>query len=235
MRQRKRARYTLSTQQHRTHHAGDGTSYTGGVYETKPLNATASVTYRGRWIRDALVATLAKDFGLGAATDVAIGGCSAGGLTIYLNIDYLAGLVAAAAPQAKVHALADAGWFLDHPDINGLFSSAPAKKSAARTEALHPTPDTHTLKSNQQGTRSGPRCFSGDSKPGTPRPRCRPRASPFVRVAHAPLLPRALTPLTPAAPPRSTHTHTHTQTPRSPGNAFLRSTRRSSLQRPPSS
>ena len=89
------------------------------MYATKALNATASVTYRGRWIRDALVASLAKGFGLGAATDVAIGGCSAGGLTIYLNADHLAGLVAAAAPAAKVVALADAGWFLDHPAANG--------------------------------------------------------------------------------------------------------------------
>lgn len=97
----------------------DGTSYTGGVYQTKSLNASASVTYRGRWIRDALVASLVDSLGLGAATDVAIGGCSAGGLTIYLNIDYLAGLVSAAAPQAKIHGLADAGWFLDHPDMNG--------------------------------------------------------------------------------------------------------------------
>jgi hypothetical protein len=91
---------------------------TGGVLETRALNASASVAYRGRWLRDALVAALAGQFALSSATDVAIGGCSAGGLIVYLNIDYLADKIAAVAPQAKIHALADAGWFLDHTDMN---------------------------------------------------------------------------------------------------------------------
>lgn len=97
----------------------DGTSFTGSVLAPVPVNATASVTYRGAWQRDALISSLVSDHGLSSATDVHIGGCSAGGLTIYLNLDYLTGLVRRASPQATVHGLADAGFFLDHSDASG--------------------------------------------------------------------------------------------------------------------
>ena len=95
----------------------DGTSSTGAALAPAYVNASAAVTYRGAYLRDALVGTLAAAHGLRAATEVLLGGCSAGGLTIYLNVDYLAGLVRAVAPSASVRALADAGWFLDH--LNG--------------------------------------------------------------------------------------------------------------------
>ena len=98
----------------------DGSSWIGSVLTTKVLSPSTNVTYRGAWLRDALITTLATSHGFAAATDVAIGGCSAGGLTIYLNIDYLAGLVrSAAGPAVRIHGLADAGFFLDHLDVHG--------------------------------------------------------------------------------------------------------------------
>lgn len=96
----------------------DGGSFLGSVVAPVALNATASVRYRGAWQRNALIAALAAEHGLAQATDVVFGGCSAGGLTIYLNIDHLAAATRSVAPAARVHALADAGFFLDHNDIN---------------------------------------------------------------------------------------------------------------------
>ena len=97
----------------------DGTSWTGSVSLPLPLNSSATVSYGGAFLRDALIGTLASITGLSSATDVTIGGCSAGGLTVYLNIDYLADAVRAVAPGARVRGLADAGWFLDHADKSG--------------------------------------------------------------------------------------------------------------------
>ena len=47
--------------------------------------------------------------GLGAASDVVVSGCSAGGLATYLHVDRWA----AALPKAKVRGLPDSGFFLD--------------------------------------------------------------------------------------------------------------------------
>jgi hypothetical protein len=103
----------------------DGSSFTGSVEAPVQINATASVYYRGAWQRNALIAALAADQGLAQATDVVFGGCSAGGLTIYLNIDYLASSTRAVAPSARVHGLADAGFFLDHNNIYNQPSRTP--------------------------------------------------------------------------------------------------------------
>ena len=62
---------------------------------------------------------MASNHALGLATDVSIGGCSAGALTIYLNIDFFATKIRQFAPRAKVSGLADAGFFLDHLDAQG--------------------------------------------------------------------------------------------------------------------
>ena len=96
----------------------DGSSYTGSVVDSVPVGAE-NITYRGRWIRDALVPHLASAHGLAAATDVIVGGCSAGGLTVYLNLDAIAGQIHALSPGARVRGLADAGFFLDAPDWQG--------------------------------------------------------------------------------------------------------------------
>ena len=104
----------------------DGTSWTGGTLSTVQINATASVSYRGAYLRDALIDELVRNHGLASATEVIIGGCSAGGLTIYLNIDYLAGLIReAAGSSVKIRGLADAGFFLDHFNAAGQPSRTP--------------------------------------------------------------------------------------------------------------
>ena len=97
----------------------DGGSFTGRRMEPVVINATATVAYRGSFIRDALVAHLASAHGLAAATDVIVGGCSAGGLAVYLGLDTVAAQIRQHAPTARVTGIADAGFFLDHLDSAG--------------------------------------------------------------------------------------------------------------------
>jgi hypothetical protein len=98
----------------------DGGSYAGSVVAPVPVSGK-SVYYRGRFILDAVYATLAAQFGLGAATRLVVKGCSAGGLAVYLHADYVASLVRAVAPAAVVLAAPGAGLFLDVAGIDGQF------------------------------------------------------------------------------------------------------------------
>ena len=112
----------------------DGGSF-GGMVEA-PIDAGNGQTIysRGRYILDALVGTLAARHGLGAATDYVMNGNSAGGLAVYLHADYVASLIRAVAPAAKVVAVPDSGFFMDVSDFNGnrnLWSSF------AQTFAFH--------------------------------------------------------------------------------------------------
>ena len=91
-----------------------GDSLTGRADAPVPFNGT-EIWYRGADSRDAILADMRSFLGVSAATDVLVGGCSAGGLTVYLNIDAIASALA----PAKVRGVADAGFFLDHPDRNG--------------------------------------------------------------------------------------------------------------------
>ncbi len=92
-----------------------GDSMTGRADAPVSVNDSA-IWYRGADSRDAILADMRSFLGASAATDALVGGCSAGGLTVYLNID----AVAAALAPAKVRGVADAGFFLDHPDRNGV-------------------------------------------------------------------------------------------------------------------
>ena len=101
----------------------------------------SQISYRGRWIRDALIAHLASAHGLAAATDVVVGGCSAGGLTVYLNLDAVAAQITALSPAApaRVRGLADAGFFLDVPDWKGKHVPRPkADQSNHRNDSQPP-------------------------------------------------------------------------------------------------
>ena len=98
----------------------DGGSYSGSVVAPVPVSGK-TIFYRGRYILDAVYATLAAQFNLGAATRFVVKGCSAGGLAVYLHADYVASLVRAVAPQAAVLAAPGAGLFLDVPGFDGAY------------------------------------------------------------------------------------------------------------------
>ena len=86
-----------------------------------PIDAGGGQTIysRGRYIIDAIFGTLAARHGLAAATDYVVNGNSAGGLATYLHADYVADLIHAVSPAAKVVAVPDSGFFMDVPDFNG--------------------------------------------------------------------------------------------------------------------
>jgi hypothetical protein len=64
-------------------------------------------------------------FRMGAASDVILTGGSSGGLAVYLTCDRVGALVAAANASTRYACLADAGYFLDHPDRDGKPSTSP--------------------------------------------------------------------------------------------------------------
>lgn len=96
-----------------------GTSFTGDRSSDKPYPV------RGKRIQEAVIRDLQKRYGMAAATEVILTGGSSGGLATYLTCDRVGGLVAATNASTRYTCLADAGFFLDHPDIKGQPSTSP--------------------------------------------------------------------------------------------------------------
>lgn len=89
----------------------DGSSFT-----SKNVTSQANgIMYMGGFIRDALFDDLLTK-GLDKATDVVLGGCSAGGLAVWLHADYARSRLPA---TTKLIGLSDAGFFLDLTDFQG--------------------------------------------------------------------------------------------------------------------
>eukprot|EP01052_Picozoa_sp_SAG31_P019271 SAG31_NODE_1398_length_8501_cov_5.407046_11_plen_488_part_00 len=90
----------------------DGSSFTSHRAQPWPVpNSTDALYFRGRANLQRTLEVLKRDFGLGHAREVVVSGGSAGGLTTYLNLDY----IAEAIPNARVVGMPVAGYFLDHP------------------------------------------------------------------------------------------------------------------------
>eukprot|EP01065_Artemidia_motanka_P021125 TRINITY_DN2520_c0_g1_i1.p2 TRINITY_DN2520_c0_g1~~TRINITY_DN2520_c0_g1_i1.p2 ORF type:complete len:413 (+),score=152.86 TRINITY_DN2520_c0_g1_i1:59-1240(+) len=87
----------------------DGGSFSGNNASTTSYGGT-ELHWRGKHIREAVVATLKRDHGLNDATDAVISGCSAGGLATYLHTDQWCAVL----PKAKCVGLPDSGFFLDY-------------------------------------------------------------------------------------------------------------------------
>jgi hypothetical protein len=83
-------------------------SYTGDRADPVMVN-NKPIFYRGRRVRDAVIAYLLREAGMAAATDVVISGTSAGGLGVYLNLDAIRAQIP---PAIRVRGLAVAGFFL---------------------------------------------------------------------------------------------------------------------------
>ena len=96
-----------------------GTSFTGDRASDKPYPV------RGKRFQEAVIKDLQTRFHMGAAADVILTGGSSGGLAVYLTCDRVGGLVATANASTRYTCLADAGYFLDHPDLNGKPSTSP--------------------------------------------------------------------------------------------------------------
>lgn len=87
----------------------DGGSFSGDN-ETVTEYKGKQLTYRGKRVREAIVATLKRDHGLGQATDLVVSGCSAGGLATFLHTDQWCKAV----PSSKCVGLPDSGFFLKY-------------------------------------------------------------------------------------------------------------------------
>jgi hypothetical protein len=78
-----------------------------------------SLFFRGRGIFDGIFDSLIGEQGMAQATQLLYAGCSAGGLTTYIHADYVTAVMQKRAPEAKVVALADAMYSLNHLDYKG--------------------------------------------------------------------------------------------------------------------
>ena len=109
----------------------DGASFASA--RAAPLvwsHAAPPLHFRGSAIQDAILASLVEHHGLDDATDVMIGGASAGGLAVYLHADRWR----AALPHARVTALPDSGFFLGVDTADHRSSEAASQVHAPEKE-----------------------------------------------------------------------------------------------------
>ena len=119
---------------------GDGGSFSGRVADPVPVPgqpAGTAVHFKGAWILEAVYATLlSPEFGMAAASEVLIGGTSAGGLSVYLTIDRVAAAIRAAAAAGghappRITGMPDAGFFIDAPSFAGPTVYTPLYEAVA--------------------------------------------------------------------------------------------------------
>lgn len=91
----------------------DGGSFSGNN-QTVATVGGFPLHFRGKRNREAVYASLLAAKGLGAATDVVVSGCSAGGLATFLHTDQWCDALATDAPAAKCVGMPDSGFFLDY-------------------------------------------------------------------------------------------------------------------------
>eukprot|EP01038_Epipyxis_sp_PR26KG_P004243 gene4243-6022_t len=88
----------------------DGTSYAGDatvMYKNKPLY------FRGKYNRDETIKSLLS-LGMLNASEVVIGGCSAGGLGIYLGLDNMQSIMNKANDKIIIRGFSDSGYFMQY-------------------------------------------------------------------------------------------------------------------------
>eukprot|EP00041_Stephanoeca_diplocostata_P023702 m.587946 g.587946 ORF g.587946 m.587946 type:complete len:321 (+) comp22359_c1_seq8:213-1175(+) len=99
----------------------DGASFTGN--RTDPVIVNGKPLYfRGLRIRNAILATLVRDHGLGSARDVLLTGCSSGGLAAYMHSDNMRDTMQQLAPKTlrKFRTAPCSGFFLYHDNVVGV-------------------------------------------------------------------------------------------------------------------
>mmetsp|Transcript_22421 Transcript_22421/g.33555 ORF Transcript_22421/g.33555 Transcript_22421/m.33555 type:complete len:378 (+) Transcript_22421:58-1191(+) len=101
----------------------DGSSWTSDV-DHPVIVRNRPIYYRGHRLLEALIHNLVHVEGLKNATNVLYSGCSAGGLTALLHIDYIASRLSVFSPNATFLGLSDGMFSLDRNQFNtrpGLF------------------------------------------------------------------------------------------------------------------
>jgi hypothetical protein len=95
----------------------DGASFSGSVDGPVDVQGT-SIYFRGFKILQGILKQLLNN-GMNQASEVILTGCSAGGLATYLHADYVGSVLPS---NVKYHAIADAGYFIDAPNVNGIYT-----------------------------------------------------------------------------------------------------------------
>eukprot|EP00931_Biecheleriopsis_adriatica_P091427 TRINITY_DN65314_c0_g1_i1.p1 TRINITY_DN65314_c0_g1~~TRINITY_DN65314_c0_g1_i1.p1 ORF type:complete len:450 (+),score=68.71 TRINITY_DN65314_c0_g1_i1:28-1350(+) len=109
--------------------------------------------YRGRYITEAVFATLAEEHELSSATDVVISGCSAGAIRTISHIDAMADMVRnVVTDQVRIAAIADSGYYLDDTGKYGNWSDYSLEPHADGTDGFTKTKEFATSVRGQNGT-----------------------------------------------------------------------------------
>lgn len=103
----------------------DGGSFGGNVEKPVSVNKNGKeeVFFKGKVILDAVYDSLLDKQDMKKATDVIVSGSSAGGLTVFMHIDYLTAKIKKESIYGinNIAGIADAGYFLDTPSISGEY------------------------------------------------------------------------------------------------------------------
>jgi hypothetical protein len=103
----------------------DGASFSGQVIDKRAtVHNGFPLHFKGRYILDAVYDTLLTEFSLGSSKHVILSGTSAGGLAVFLHVDYIASKIRSYARQHQQRTVAgtplpivagvpDAGYFMD--------------------------------------------------------------------------------------------------------------------------
>ena len=89
----------------------DGASYAGDAIHS--YNGQ-QLFFKGKYNRDETIKAMLLQHGMKYASDVAISGCSAGGLGIYLGIDQMTSIIHSVNSSIQVKAISDSGFFSDY-------------------------------------------------------------------------------------------------------------------------
>lgn len=98
----------------------DGASFIGDTVEAVPYSGD-SLYFRGWRNLQATITDLIKNHGLADATEVLIGGDSAGGLATFMHVDYMASEIHAAGSKAYILGMPDSGFWPDSASFAGKF------------------------------------------------------------------------------------------------------------------
>ena len=107
--------------------------------------------FRGLAIREAVVAALRRTTRFSQASDLVIGGCSAGATAVYLHLDWYAAQVPT---SARVRGVPDSGWFVD-----GDYTRDRKPHYSARMENLFQMMDARASLSKECVAAHGFRCL----------------------------------------------------------------------------
>ncbi|BBN06557.1 hypothetical protein Mp_3g22170 [Marchantia polymorpha subsp. ruderalis] len=115
----------------------DGSSFVGDRDEPVVVSKNLTIYLRGQRVWDAIMEDL-MDIGMAKAEKALLIGCSAGGLTAILHCDSFKALFPG---NSVVKCMADAGFFLDTPDVSGGLTSLELFRGVALTHNVMPALD----------------------------------------------------------------------------------------------